>query len=469
LLLLIALVIDRKRGSKVLTNVQISGNSQNQSRATQPSNFSDPGLPTIYFPSHIFTENKLPHIAEFKPPGVDQPLSDIPQLCCCLALLQEAISPDDVTDTVARRWLQDTTNNEEEQERLKILATEVVRAYMRDELKDSKVVAEVLYLAPILENKAFRDLLREFTNEMDKSRLLNITQLQGLAQLIQDAKPGQLTADDLNEILKLLSKRLQETHIQSSASIYQLVLAVSYVLDAMADANVEGIDRLTVHEPLTNYLENLKGSTDSYLVYQAAYAYQALLCVRDNETTWQAAKRRTGKVIQGVSGLVSAVRGLDLNKFLEGLGNIKEGLKGAVKVVEIVATAYDKVTMLTQSGQDLMASLKEGLSFTRQRAWYSALRGADIVIRDRELAKFRKLVCEAPCRLEQAFQWGVCQRLGEIAANRVWDADTRRDAIDFLGEIYRNDAMWGQFVSIKQWILNILDELSSSETELEGI
>ncbi|KAK3823311.1 MAG: hypothetical protein J3Q66DRAFT_437695 [Benniella sp.] len=442
-------------------------NIQDQGRSVQSSSPNKQELYSISFPSHIFTEDKPPHIAEFKPPEADQALSDIPQLYCCLSLLQEAISPDNVTDPMARRWLRDTTNNEEEQERLRTLATEVVRAYMRDELKDSKVVAEVLYLAPILENKAFQDLLREFTNEMDKSRLLNVTQLQGLAQLIQSAKPGQFTADDLNEILTLLSKRLQETHVQSSASIYQLVLAVSYVLDGMADANVEGIDRLTVHEPLTDYLENLKGSTDSYLVYQAAYAYQALLCVRDNETTWQAAKRRTGKVIQGVSGLVSAVQGLDLNKFFEGLGNIKEGLKGAVKVVETVATAYDKVTKLTQSGQDLMASLKEGFSFTRQRAWYSALRGADIMIRDRELAKFRKLVCEAPCRLEQAFQWGVCQRLGEIAANRVWDADTRRDAIDFLGEIYRNDAVWGQFVSIKQWILNLLDELSSIENELE--
>jgi len=77
-----------------------------------------------------------------------------------------------------------------------------------------------------------------------------------------------------------------------------------------------------------------------------------------------------------------------------------------------------------------MDSLKQGLSFERKRDWYSALRGADA------LATFRKLVCEAPCRLDAAFQWGVCQRLGVIAVSPLWDAGARRNAIEFLGEIY---------------------------------
>ncbi|KAF9342519.1 hypothetical protein BGX34_008023, partial [Mortierella sp. NVP85] len=113
-------------------------------------------------------------------------------------------------------------------------------------------------------------------------------------------------------------------------------------------------------------------------------------------------------------------------------------------------------------GQGLMESLKEGFSFERKRDWYSALRGADALIRDGELATFRKLVCEVPCRYDPAFQWGVCQRLGEMAANPKWDTATRRSAIAFLGEIYRNDEMWEKRPSTKQWILNILMQLSKS-------
>jgi hypothetical protein len=102
----------------------------------------------------------------------------------------------------------------------------------------------------------------------------------------------------------------------------------------MADAKVAGLDRRSLYEPLSTYLKELKESEDPYLVYQAAYAFQALLWVPDDETTWQAAMRHTGKVAQGVSGVVSAVKGLDINKFMEGLGDIQKGFAGASKAVE---------------------------------------------------------------------------------------------------------------------------------------
>ncbi|KAF9347490.1 hypothetical protein BGX34_003104, partial [Mortierella sp. NVP85] len=172
--------------------------------------------------------------------------------------------------------------------------------------------------------------------------------------------------------------------------------------------------------------------------------------------------RRTGKVIKGVSGLVSAVKGFDLNKFIEGLGDIQKGFEGVSQVAEFVKSAYDDVSSLAEGGKVFMDCLKEGLSFDRKRDWYSALRGADVMIRDGELATFKELVCKAPCRLDPAFQWGVCQRLGVIAVNPAWNADTRRDAIAFLGEIYQNDEAWGQHATVKQWILSILMQLSTS-------
>jgi len=291
--------------------------------------------------------------------------------------------------------------------------------------------------------------------------LLKFQQIEGLAQLIQGADQGHLSSDDLVKILEVLGTRLMDTHQHSSQHLYQLTLAVSHVLDAMADTKVTDLDREKLHEPLSSYLSGLKKSSDPFLVYQAAYAYQALLCVPDDETTWEAAMRRTGIVIEGVFGLVSAVKGLDLVRLMEGLGKIRKGVSGVPNVVGIVKSAYDRVTSLIAGGQELMDSLNEGFSFERKRDWYSALRGADVLIRDGELATLRKLVCEAPCRYDSAFQWGVCQRLGELAANPKWDAMTRRGAIAFLGEIYRNDEMWGKRSNVKQWILNILMQLSS--------
>ncbi|KAF9351705.1 hypothetical protein BGX34_000412 [Mortierella sp. NVP85] len=436
--------------------------------AGDPSTVEPPDASTYSPPKHdrdainidscIFPTNVPSPTTNFKLPEPDGRLHNTPQLVCCLGLLQASQAPDVTLDPALQEWLQVTEKDTDEQNRLRSMAIEVVRAYKRDEMKDAKIVTEVVYLAPVLDKVTYRDLLLELHSGIKGSELLNVHQLDGIARLIQEGGPGYLDADDLVKILGRLSDRLKDTHQQSIQHLHQLTVAVSNVLDAMADANVTDLDRVTLHEPLSSYLKELKGSSDPYLVYQAAYAYQALLCVPDNEPTWQAAMRRTGKVIQGVSGLVSAVKGLDLGKFVEGLRGIQKGFEG---VVDLAKETYDNVMALKESGQQFLGCLTEGFSFDRKRDWYSALRGADAMIRDGELAEFRTFVCGAPCRLDPAFQWGVSQRLGEIAGNPKWNADVRQSAILFLGEIYRNDAVWGRQPSVKQWIINILGQLAS--------
>ena len=409
----------------------------------------------------VFVENVNPPAVVFIPPQPDERLSDVRQLAACLSLLRPSRPSEDTLEPAARDWLKAIENDADEKERLRILATEVIRVFVGDELKDATAITEVMCLAPVFDQQGFHFLLRQFYSGINKSDLLNINHLRGLADLIQGADPEYLDSDDLVKILDLLSIRLGDTHHQSSIYIYQLTAAISRVLDAMADTKVNGLDREKLHTPLGSYLDKLRGSSDPYLVYQAAYAHQALLYVPDNETPWQAALRRTGKVIQGVSGLVSATKGLDLNKFMEGLGNIQQGMAGASAVVTVAMTTYKDVTLLAKDGKESLDSLKEGLSFGVKQAWYPALRGANTLIRDGHLVKFKTLVCEAPCRRDPAFQWGVCQRLGEIAANSLWGADTRQGAVLFLVELHRNDAEWGQQLDVKKWILTILTQVSS--------
>ncbi|KAG0240351.1 hypothetical protein BGX31_002023, partial [Mortierella sp. GBA43] len=352
--------------------------------------------------------------------------------------------------------------DKDEVERLKKLAPDVVRAYKRDVLKDAEIVAEVVCLAPVLDKEVFRDLLSDFYSGIGQSGILKVQLLDGLAQMIQGADPGYLDADDLVKILQLLSERLKDTHGQSRNHIYQLTLAASRVLDAMADTKVKGLKREALHAPLTNYLNSLKKDTDPCMVYQAAYAYQALLCVPDDETPEQATRRRTGKIIQGFSGLVSSVKGIDLNGFIESLGKIQQGLEGVSAVYDAVNKAAKSVNEAVKSGKTFIECLKDGLSFRQTCAWYSALREADELIRQGEFATFKKLVYRVPCLPDPPFQWGICQRLGEIAANSAWDMYTRQNAVLFLGEIYLNDEVWGHQKDVKRWILNILLMLSSS-------
>jgi hypothetical protein len=409
----------------------------------------------------IFPENTLPPTTVSKLPEPSERLIDTPQLVCCLGLLQARPSSDDIVEQTVQDWIKTVDKDTDEQERLRTLAVDVIREYLRDELKDTKAVAEVVRLAPVLERDDFRDLLRQFYMGIDKSGLLNLPQLEGLAEMIQNASPGYLDTDDLVKTLEFLGTRLRNTHQQSTNRIYQLTVVVSHVLDAMADSKVRGLDRENLHEPLSAYLEELQKSDDPHLVYQSAYAYQALLYVPDNETPWQATLRRTGKVIQGLSGIVSAVKGFDLNGFVEGLGNLQQGFEGATQAFRLAKDAYRGVASLAEGGQGLLEGLKEGLSFQRKRAWYQALRGADILIEAGQFAKLRKLICEAPCRNDPAFQWGLCQRLGDIAANTMWDANIRQGAVALLGEIYQNDAIWGNQANIKQYTLDVLMQLAS--------
>ncbi|KAF9346367.1 hypothetical protein BGX34_003931, partial [Mortierella sp. NVP85] len=425
----------------------------------------------------IFPRSVCPLTIPFNPPEPDSRLIDTRQLACCLGLLQADIESEDIIDHTIRTWVLNTKKEPEETERLKSLATDVIRAFKRDEIKDAKSITEIMLLAPVLGRGDFRYLVGEFYSGIEQSGLLDVHQLEGLARLIQGAGPGDLDSDDFVKLLTLLSTRLRDTHQQSTHHLYQLTVAVSRVLDAMADASVQGLNRETIHEPLSTYLDELKQSSDPYLVFQAAYAYQALLCVPDDESPLQATLRRTGKVVQGVSGLVSAVKSLDLNGFIEGLGKIQEGVAGAGELVKVFKSAYDGTISLGKSGQGFFQCLEDGLSFHRKRSWYTALRGADALIRDGEFSDFRRLVCEVPCRVDPAFQWGVCQRLGEIAASSDWNQETQQSAIAFLGEIYQDDKQWKNHTNVKEWILNILMQLISlpgvdkkyAETQLQEL
>ncbi|KAF9975846.1 hypothetical protein BGZ65_008073, partial [Modicella reniformis] len=310
----------------------------------------------VVISDHIFAEDVSPPTTVSKLPASDECFHDTPQLTFCLSLLKASHSLDDILEPIARNWLQTVEKDQDEQERLKVLATDVIRAYKRDELKDAKTVAEVVSLSSALDKDAFRDLFTQFYDGVAQSDLY-FHQLDGLAQLIQGADPGYLDADDLDS-----SPHVSETHEQSPQHVYQLTATAARVLDAMADTNVTGLDREKLHEPLSSYLKVLEGSSDPYLVYQAAYACQALLCVPDDETLWQTTLRRTGKVLQGVSELVSAFKGLDLNEFVDGLKDIQQGPPGTNEVVHLAKAIYG-VTTLAKSGKGFMDRLKEGLSF----------------------------------------------------------------------------------------------------------
>ncbi|GLR01615.1 hypothetical protein GCM10007934_14270 [Mycoavidus cysteinexigens] len=358
----------------------------------------------------------------------------------------------------AQAWLRET--EETEAKRLNALATEVIRVFVDDELKELSV-AEVVVLAPGLSKELFNALLKRLINGIEHSTLLETDLLDGLAQMIRNAAPEYLDTDDLVKIVEVVSARLQKTHGQSEDHLYRLTYALTHILDAMADY-VKDIDREQLREPLLAYLKSLQDSDNLYLVYQAAYACQALAHVPDNETPWQGAVRRGSTILKGVSGLVSAVKGFDLNKMIESLGSLYDGVGGSGGLLEAWDAGvelYETVKSLRESGQDFVSCLKEGLTFEKKASWYQTLERVDVLLQQHKLKDFEAFVRQAPCRQHKAFQWGLSERLGQLAANPELGAETQQSALRFLGDLYENDVLWGRSVPAKKRILQMLREL----------
>ncbi|KAG0227774.1 hypothetical protein BGX31_006852 [Mortierella sp. GBA43] len=116
-----------------------------------------------------------PPTIDIQLPEEDSRLVSTPQLACRLSLLQDSNSLDDIQEEPdVRAWLQVVQNDTDEQERLKTLATDVVRAFKRDEIKGPMVVAEIVCLAPVLDKDDFRYLLMELCKGVEQSVLLDI-------------------------------------------------------------------------------------------------------------------------------------------------------------------------------------------------------------------------------------------------------------------------------------------------------
>jgi len=216
-------------------------------------------------------------------PGPSEPLQTTRQLAYCLALFQASVQEDNLFPD-ALEWRRSTTvNTPDEKRRLETLSIQVIEAFAKDTMKDAVTVVEVVQLAPVLSSDHSRFLLKTFIDTVNQSEILDLYSLKGLAKAIQGSAPGSVDSDDLVTILRCLHKRLGSTHSASHHNHY-LLLAVSRVLDTMADAHIGDVDRVNLHEPLTDLLRESESSDNPYLTFQAAYATQALLNVSDDES-----------------------------------------------------------------------------------------------------------------------------------------------------------------------------------------
>ncbi|KAF9176752.1 hypothetical protein BGZ49_005983, partial [Haplosporangium sp. Z 27] len=99
-----------------------------------------------HIPSNIFNQNVAPPAtatAKYALPEIVGRITNAQQLVYCLGLLASEDAESDERD-----WVQKMNQNPEEIERLKDMATDLIRAFVQDVLKNKAEVDEVVWLAP---------------------------------------------------------------------------------------------------------------------------------------------------------------------------------------------------------------------------------------------------------------------------------------------------------------------------------
>ncbi|KAG9063885.1 hypothetical protein KI688_003999 [Linnemannia hyalina] len=415
----------------------------------------------------VFPENVAKPAVKTTLPGLQDRIERTNQLLYCNTLfLQESSSLSSTTEEPTcnqkeQKWLAEIKEDPIGQDHIQWLVIMMVEAFIAETTKDSTKIAEITALGPVMQREPYRKLLSSFIHDFDEARILDVNLLEGLVQLVQTSSAGFLVSDDLVKVLSLLRIYLQGKHQQSSEHPYHLTLAVSRILDVMADHKVQDLGRILEHEPLSAVLSGLKDSFDPYLMYQACYAFQALLYVPDDDTVLQAVLRHSTGVGDGLIKVTSVLK-LDMGSVLEGLEKLQEV---AVSVIGIASTVYEGVGSLRESGRGVLESLKEGFGSGQKKPWYPAVRAAYAFVQSGQLKNLKQLIVGAPCRQDPLFQWGICQLLGEIAGDTVWAIATRQQAIVLLGHLYKDDLEWGRDESVKTWMLTILGTLGSSSDD----
>ncbi|KAG0278321.1 hypothetical protein BGZ96_002441 [Linnemannia gamsii] len=225
-----------KSKSKKAKNEGSNQLPDSRSASQRSSRFPFPPLNASRVLEGIFTENLPTPTIKTELPLLQQRIERTDQLVYCnTLLLQDSSSspiaesgseaakvPFDVLkgpplDNVELDWLDKTKKDPMEVDRLRWLTIRMVDQFVADVNKNSNKVAEIVALGPFLQKEPFRKLLSTFFNEV----------------------------------------RLEGTHRQSAEHSYHLTLAVSRILDVMADHKVQNVDRVLEHEPLSTILSGL--------------------------------------------------------------------------------------------------------------------------------------------------------------------------------------------------------------------
>ncbi|KAF9949526.1 hypothetical protein BGZ70_001722 [Mortierella alpina] len=185
----------------------------------------------------IFSMNVTRPVTTIAVPKFGARIDNTPQLALCssLVLRSPPLAPfnesdpeinhlqikehsqDAPIDGANRLWAKAIEKDPIEKNHVRWLLERMVEEFVKDAVKGSAAVTEVVVLGPVLDYEHYRKLLNCFISEFEKAVILDVDLLDGLVQLVQCASMGYLVADDLIKILSIVRTVVETIGIAKSA------------------------------------------------------------------------------------------------------------------------------------------------------------------------------------------------------------------------------------------------------------
>ena len=317
-------------------------------------------------------------------------------------------------------------------------------------------VPEAAALSAVARSKDYEDLLRAFENAITRGTMdrtvLDPEVLLGLGRVLECAKDNTGADIPLGSVLYSLQQRLESAVKEAeSKAQYQLICAVSAVLDVMNEVKTTGLDREQLHEPLLKKLSTLSKHKELHLSQAASSAYQALLGIPNNEGPWAALWRHAYNVTSGGAKVAGAVFTMDPSKLLEGLVTLQDVPDLIGSMIDVSKTVADLLNASRSTAEALKFSQK-------QKSWYVALRFTALLIHANAFGYLKDLVRRLPCLNEKGFLCGIFAQL-EVA----WEAgeDSARTIIfEILDGHLVPIASKSKHSRVRAWVISIAKTLT---------
>ncbi|KAF4624600.1 hypothetical protein G7Y89_g13570 [Cudoniella acicularis] len=347
--------------------------------------------------------------------------------------------PKQTEDLVQR--LKSRETNLKEVDALQALSEEMIKEFT-DHPKPS-YVPEAAALASVVTAKHYQDLLRAFENAVIKGNadgnVLDPQLLIKFAFVLRCSERNRDPEIKLGVVLKSLYKRISDAEDEAERqTTYELLCALSFVLDAMNDVKTNGLKRETLHEPLLTQLATLRESNEPRLAQAASYAYQALLGIPDNEGPYKKLWRHFSVAAVGAAKVASAIWTADPTKLIDGLTQLWDLQDLLTQMVTIVKAVPD-----VKGG---IGSVVQGTKLPqKQKSWYVALRFTDMLIYAEAFKDLENFVVKVPCTWE------------------VGNSSAKNKIVQFLEDFLIAKALKSKQDFVLEWVQLIAETLGQSD------